>query len=621
MSTKQFVHSVYFERDNHNYMVINEKDSSTNKSRLVFKKDTKRPFWITKPEYRTHKFKKEYESIDKLDVFYALEHEKYDAAFEVLYGYQPKVKQNRNNFKSPYLYGIDIEAAVLIKTAYYEKNDIHPTITFGAMDIEQSMLGGQEVIVFTYVHEDLSIRTGVYSPFLKKDKDSKDFTITTDKEYYTLEDVTANSRIKITEYLDSYNENNKNTKGHKVVNFEDLNIEYFISDNEMELIKYVFSSIHHFKPDICTIWNMDYDLPTIMSRIFVHVAKYYLGITDNNITKKELENIAEDNPELFLKIINQYNKKLCDIMCHPEVPKEFRFVEYKKDTSKKDHITLYWHNMFISGYTRFVDGMCLYSRKRTVQGRDVSYQLQYIGEKEINIGKLELEGSGYHQYLQQYHFLNYTAYNQCDNLPLIFMEFKNKDLMTLIGTSDNSLIEHYASQSICLTNSFYKFVKERNYLTCAAESPMTTKFCDVIPSTGGLVFDPTLTRNTAVAIIKGYSASYGFHKYVFDLDLTSIYPSLVEACNISKETKLSTCLNIIGNTLYLVNQQKRIDELEKSDKEYDKKKLLITGEIVENLFINLINTQQNSVQIGEDYFGIDNYDDMLSKYMDYKAAA
>ena len=62
------------------------------------------------------------------------------------------------------------------------------------------------------------------------------------------------------------------------------------------------------------------------------------------------------------------------------------------------------------------------------------------------------------------------------------------------------------------------------------------------------------------------------------------------------------------------------NELEKSDKEYDKKKLLITGEIVENLFINLINTQQNSVQIGEDYFGIDNYDDMLSKYMDYKAA-
>lgn len=617
MGKKQFVHCVYFEKDNHNYIVINEKDSETNKSKLVFKKDIKRPFWITKPEFRTHKYKKEYEHISKLDVYYALEHEKYDAAFEVLNNYQPRYKQTRNNFKSPYIYGIDIEAAVLIKTAYYEKNDIHPSISFGSLDIEQSMLGGKEIILITYIHEDLRVFTSIYSPFLKKNKESNNFSYNTEEELYSIEEVKYVCETKIKHYLNLYNENNKNDKNHKVLSFEDFNIEYNISNNEIDLIKYIFNAIHECKPDLCTIWNIDYDLPTILDRIFVHIVRYYTGTEE--ITKSSLDRLATNEPELFLKITNMYRKKLCEIMCHPEVPKEYQYVEYKKDTSKKDHITLYWHNMFISGYTRFVDGMCLYSRKRTVQGRDVSYTLQYIAEKETNIGKLELEeGNGYHQFLQQYHFLSYTAYNQCDNIPLILMEYKNKDLMTLIGTSDNSLIEHYASQSIGLTNSFYKFVKSQNYITCAAESPMTTKFCDRIPSTGGLVFDPTLTRGTSLPIIEGYNVSYGLHKYVFDLDLTSVYPTLSEIMNISKETKLSTCLEIIGNTPYLLSKYKELENLDKEHKDYEKNKSKISSEIIENLFLGLITIKQNCVSIGEDYLGLSNYEDYIERYLEYK---
>jgi len=572
-STKQFVHSTYFEKEvngqPNNYLVINEKDGTTGQSRLVFRKNIERPIWITKPQFRNHSFKKEYEHIGKLDTYMVKEHEKWDACFEILNGYKPRRKQNKNNSSSPYIYGVDIDAAALIKTEYLDKNnDTYPVIAYGAADIERSMLGGDEIIVFTYVSENWKVCTAIYQPFLEKPDQPG--------EFYTEEDIRTNTKEKLIEYLALYKQNKD--KDTIDLTFDMLDIEYYITDNELDLIKWLFRCIHNDKPDLCGFWNIDYDMPAIVEQI------------------------------------KRRGSSLEDVMCHPEVPEEYRYAEYKEDRTEVDHISLSWHNMFISGYTRFVDSMCLYSRKRTVQGRDISYALQYIAEKEVKIGKLELNGSGYHMYLQKHKFLDYIAYNICDNIPVILMEKKNSDLMTLIGTSDNSSIEHFGFPSIGLTNSFYRFARTKNHVTCAADRLMKTEFDHLIPSTGGLVLDPTLTRNTSVSIIDGYEQLYGFCKMVSDIDAAAIYPTICEICNISKETKCSTCVDIIGNSEYLTNNINTINAIPMDDPDRNKKVLKIKGTVVNNLFLHLIATTENAVKIGSDYFNLPGYEEMLQIY-------
>lgn len=567
---KQFVHSVYFERNDHNYLIINEKDPETNQSKLIFKEDSQRPFWVTKPQYRNHTFKKEYEPLGKLDKFYALEHEKYDAAFEAIHGFRPNHSNNpRGILKSPYIYGIDIPLEVLIKTNYIKNNPIIPNISIGALDIETSMIGGKEIILMTYLHEDWTFYTGIFQPFLKKPDDNNCD--------YTIDDVKAISKAKITKYLDEYN----STRGKMMeLSFDMLNINYFVSNKEIDVIKWVVDRIHERKPDLCSIWNIDFDFPYILDRI--RLLKY--------------------DP--------------ADILCHPEVPEKFKFVDYRYDKSEVDHNSKKWHSVLISGYTRFIDGMALYARKRLVEKKEVSYSLQYIAEKECHIGKLVLPGDGYHYYVQQYHFPEYVAYNDCDVIPMLLMEKKNADSKTLIGSLGNSLIENYAHQSKRLTNEFFKYCIENGFLTTAAGSFMKTPFCDKIPSTGGMVLDPMLTRGTAVAIIKDYAMSYGLHKYVADLDVKSIYPTLICILNISKETKLSTCLGITGPSVKYNTYQ--LETLDKKHSKYEQNKRKLIGGIVENLFLGILTPTQNCVSIGEEYFNLLNYDAFLTEYLEFK---
>ena len=75
-------------------------------------------------------------------------------------------------------------------------------------------------------------------------------------------------------------------------------------------------------------------------------------------------------------------------MAHPDVPKQYRYASYKEDISKTDHFTDKWHWMSITGYSQFLDSMCLYARLRKVSGREVSYKLDDIANKELGQGKL-----------------------------------------------------------------------------------------------------------------------------------------------------------------------------------------------------------------------------------------
>lgn len=578
LSTKQYVHSVYFEREGsdgqlHNYTVINEKDSKTNKSTLRYIKDYERPVWVTKEHLRNHTFKKEYAPITELDEYRAKEHEKWDAVFEILHGFKSRRPMTRRNTKSPFIYGVDIESSVLLKTKYLDANDdSYPEITFGGLDIETSMFGGREVIIATYVDCSWKVYTGVYKPFLKRpDSD----------EYYTYDEVKAVCKEKLIKHLDSYNLNRPN--GTVELTYEMLDIEIKIFDNELDVIKFAIKGIHECKPDLCGIWNMDFDIPHFIERI------EFLG------------------------------GSLTDILCHPEVPEEFRFVKYVPDRRQVDHITLFWHNCYISGYTRFVDSMCLYSRKRTVEGRDIKYGLDYISNKELNIGKLTMDNEiTYHPYLQKYKFLDYIAYNICDSLPIVLMEYKNGDLKTLVATTDNSLIEHYAFQSIRLTNTMFRTCLSIKHITCSADALMKTEFCSLIPSTGGLVLDPKLTRNTSVPIFKDYDQQYGFIKSVSDIDATAIYPTISEICNLGKETKISTCLEITGKSKYLIEAEQRILSISEDDKDKDKKIKEIKGEVIHNLFLQFIASKENAVSIASEYFGLANYDEIMNVYNEIK---
>lgn len=179
--------------------------------------------------------------------------------------------------------------------------------------------------------------------------------------------------------------------------FGDFKYKITWVDTEVEVIELIFKIIHTLKLDFIEIWNMGFDIPYMMDRL-----------AKNGVDPK-------------------------DIMCHPDFKyKECYFVRDRNnfEAKKKTDYTV------ISGYTIFVDGLINYASIRKGQGQMDSNKLDYVGEKEIGIKKLEYEGHikdfAYNDY---YRFI---LYNIRDCLVMLGIENKTNDIDTIFYRSYES---------------------------------------------------------------------------------------------------------------------------------------------------------------------------------------
>ena len=503
------------------------------KDRIRIYNDPMRPFWVTKPQYRTHQYKKEFGDVEECDRYVCHDSELEFRLASAL-GYYSSRKMNlRMLCNSPYVYGADIETAVLIKQSYLANMPagIVPKYSVGGLDIENEVTGEERINIITFIHED-HIYTGVTREHAKLEYEPDKFRDATKEEF--LEVIYKLLGF----YFDRYH-------------FK-LTIE--ILPDELSLIKWIFARIHENKTDFVGVWNLSYDIPKIIERI---------------------EKLGGD---------------LEEIMCHPDIPKECKWVDWYLDPKVVQHYTDKWHWLSLAGYTQFVDSMCIYARLRKVTGRESSYSLDSISNKELGHGKLHFGAITNHAYVQKHNFLEYTAYNINDAMVLMLMEKQNNDIAAVAGLCGQSILSQFARQTVLLKNDAYVYGKSRGKIPASAGANMYTQYDKEQLKAGGAVLPPDKAVNVGTSIVRELGDKRTqVCLYTNDLDFSSLYPTITSAFNVSKETILSTVLSING----------------------------MPKEMVSVLFGYLNRPDVNGVPIGTQFFGLPTYQEWHKKIQEY----
>jgi DNA polymerase elongation subunit (family B) len=235
-----------------------------------------------------------------------------------------------------------------------------------------------------------------------------------------------------------------------------------------------------------------------------------------------------------------------------------------------------------------------------------SFKLDALGEKYCNLNKIEYDGSLdrlFEEDIQtfiQYNFRDVEILKALDEKFQYLSLTKNLAHKGKINYSDvykNSMIHDGAISAYLLSKGIVPPARDRN--------PITKK-----NYAGGYLFCPTA----------------GIFKYMFDEDLTSLYPSIIMSLNIGKETLVGRIVmsdekvivegKEIFNCRYALNDLKRMDQDRILNIQNSKRKL---AQIKVKDIIKLIETENlavsaNGVMYRTDYDSV--LKTILSKWFD-----
>lgn len=387
------------------------KNDGTIVPNLRFVKNYERPYWITKPNRRNYKQKKEWESEDNLLKKMTTQSSlRYEVAKAL--GKQWSKESLKELSNSPYLFGTDISSTALIKKQYQDKYpNLQSAFSICTFDVETDVLyGTNEVIMASAVFKDRAVISVVGSFVTGLASIEENFFIK------------VNRYIK--EYVDKYN----------------LKIEFHIGSDLVDSIKHVFSRIHEWKPDFLAIWNMDFDIPKVMSNL------------------------------------EAYGVDPKDVFSDPVVPSEYRICKYKQGPKKKKTASgvvkpinpaLQWHTLISTSSFYVIDAMCAYKHIRITQQEESSYALDAILQKHLGIRKLKFKeadqysGLKWHQFMQANYKLEYMVYNLFDSLSMIELDNEIKDLAyTLPSFAGISDFSDFKSQPKRIADALHFFILE-----------------------------------------------------------------------------------------------------------------------------------------------------------------
>lgn len=342
----------------------------------------KRPVWITKPGFRNHKDKKEFEDLDKLKMFMTTQCELGKTICKALGNYSGNLPL-RSILSSPYVYGCDTTTPVLIKHMFQTKYpDLVTNNTVAALDIETDVVtgNGKEIILI-----------GLYF-------DGKAYVAATKKFIDSTPNAVEKFHAKVEEYISEYT--------------KDVKVEFEILDTPAHCVLETIKRAHLWRPDFISIWNMNFDLPIILQTLVD--AGYNIGdvFSDPSVPRK------------------YRNAK-------------YRQGKAQKVTASGAVMSIHpaeqWHTMECLASFYFIDSMCVYKRIRVAGGNEPSYALDAILDKVLGIRKLKfkeadhLQGLQWHQFLQKYYKIEYSVYNLFDCISLVELDAKTNDLAQTIS--------------------------------------------------------------------------------------------------------------------------------------------------------------------------------------------
>lgn len=287
-----------------------------------------------------------------------------------------------------------------------------------------------------------------------------------------------------------------------------VNIKYDIQlfEQEFDLICAFYDTVHKCTPDIMLAWNFTFD---------------------NLVLHNRLRQFAELSNGAF---------RMEDIVCHPDIPKQYREVLFKEDMSPRAEYYNKWHVFTIPDHTSYICSMATYAHIRKSKGVLPSYALDDIAEKELRKGKhdyhdiatdvLELPHADYETSI---------FYNIKDSWLLAELEAKNNDVDSIMYMAECTRLSQVTKQTAVIRNAQYMFYSELglamgNNINAMIEQPE-------IHYEGALVADPQLNEPQSSPLFP-YPVKT-IRPYVIDNDLASMYPSIAISHNIYKTTLLT----------------------------------------------------------------------------------
>lgn len=474
-----------------------------------------RPVYFTKPTKRTHKEKKEVESLDNLM--------RIDCRQSDLKRVIAKMTNDFGGFKSlrdlcasPYVYAADIPSTLFLRRELYD--DKYPNLltprTVATFDTETNMFTPEkEIIIASTAYENKIV-------------------VAVDKKVLPVGiNVAQAFNDSIHKHLQKYIER------------DNLEVSLIVVDSEIEVIKACFHHIHQWQPDFLAIWNMNYDIPKILAAF------------------------------------DRAGMDPADVLCDPRIPKSLRLCEYQpgqtsQPTAGGKHKIItpanQWHTFELTASFYIVDSMCAYRRIRSPGAELPSYALDDILSLELDgLTKLKIpEADRYikaewHKFMQKNMIIDYLAYGAFDSYSMLLLDRKTKDLSrTLSFLAQKTSFKDYSSQSKRLRDNFYQFGIEHLGLVLAAAGPVpkdkpVVTYSDnedsVIEEDDEIDKDgeelTTLDRRNWVVTLRAFMTVHGLpliredrklrtliRTFVYDSDVVSSYPNCILVANVSKMT-------------------------------------------------------------------------------------
>jgi hypothetical protein len=483
---------------------VHFKDGTT-KPNVRLRKDFKRPFWVTKKGYRTHKDKKEWELLERLDRFETSQSELNFSIGKAL-GMAGMRGDPRVLKRSPYLYGSDILSTCVLKKSYMDKfPTLNTPYSVACFDIEADVVEGENDIIMATLSYKNRVVTAIQKRFLG-----------------TTVDAIEKLRRKFDHYIGDVYADRK------------IEWEVIVVDRAVDVILECFKKAHEWKPDFVAIWNIAYDMKKMLECL--EKAGY------------RPEDVFSDPvvPPMYRHFNFKMgsNKKVMASGKISPIPPQAQ-----------------WHVVYCPASFYFVDAMCVYWNLRSQKGKDPSYSLDAILRKTFKdkIRKLKFEeashlrGIDWHQFMQKQYKLEYVIYNVFDCVSMELLDEQTKDIqLTMPSFAGWTDFANFNSQPRRLVDKLHYYCLEEaepRRVIGSTSDEMKTEMDDLtLGLNNWIVTLPAhlVADNGLCAIAENEYLRTNIRGHVGDLDVSASYPNGECVFNISKETTLKELCKIQG---------------------------------------------------------------------------
>ena len=283
------------------------------------------------------------------------------------------------------------------------------------------------------------------------------------------------------------------------------------------------------------------------------------------------------------------------------------------------------------------DQMLYYANVRKVQGQKESYSLDAIANEELDKEKLEFGPGETIKTLPWTNFTKFAEYNIRDVILLHLIEDKNLDMDMVQRLSEitNTRKEKVFSKTVSLKNFVNKFAfdngfimnnnknaqygedsvyYEKNFMnnnTLIEHEQIYKHLFETNENFGAFVADPNQNLPDNGLMLNGKKSNFLFEN-VFDEDFASLYPSIIRAYNLDKNTQIGKFLLVDDDTKQkLLNDYDYTDLFPVSKNEAAAEGDGTTPDLGPTLVDSLMSF--DFVRIGEKYFDLPSTEDLIEE--------